>query len=190
MRWTVPGQANGPEAIKPPGDGMIMLLASAIKAGNAKRVWRPRDFAEAGLPHAISHFVRRRKTLDGFWQVRIGTTNSRNDCADSRKHMFEVEAINLPRQSCGFPKIQNAAFTPGLQQTSNFSQSSVVISQIAETECRRDQIKVSISERKKKRIGFDPKQGCSARLLPCALQHGVRKICAQNVSIRKTAFAK
>src|SRR5205807_3911021 len=97
------------------------------------------------------------------------------------------DAVAVPDQAVRLSEIQDAAFSAGSEHSRNFTQSRVIVGQVSKTECRCDQIEVSIRKRQPKRVGFDPLWGPQrraasllSRLRRGTLQHGMRKIGTQN----------
>ena len=70
--------------------------------------------------------------------------------------MLEINPIKWSESAPRFPEIENAAFASWAKHAKDFSQARIVVGEIAETESRRDQIKLIGGKRKIESIGFDP----------------------------------
>src|SRR5437899_4714600 len=117
------------------------LLLSPIQSCDAKRIRRPTDVTEAALTHAVKHFFGRRKTFYRSGQVRIRALHPRNQGADLRQHVFEVNPVQLADHAARFSEIQDAAFSCGAEHADDFAQARLIVGQVAETEGGADEIK-------------------------------------------------
>src|SRR5579872_3139767 len=166
----------------------LRLFSSPVQACDPERVGRPGRFAKAGFAHPLEHFVRRRKTFHRGGQVGIWPANARDPSADCRQQAFEVDAIELADYATGFTEIKDSALPARTKNSRNLAQTGIIVSQIAETEGRGQQIEFRISKWQSQGISLNPHGSSLARLCVRTLQHRMRKIRAKDMCSRILGF--